>query len=82
MKLPDRGLTVDVVDLVDDDEHRCVERAQDIGDPGIFLGDADVRVDDEQDDVGVAHRALGLLADLRVEGAVAARAASRRCRPP
>ena len=51
---------------------RC---AQDVRDLGVLLGDADVHVDHEEDDVGVGDRPFGLAAHLAGErfGAVARR---------
>ena len=61
---PDVGRATFVVDLVHRDEHRRLGVAEHAGDLVVLLGDADDAVDHEDDDVGVAHRALGLAAHL------------------
>ena len=66
--LPDQRLAAGVVDLVGDEQHLAGgERAHDLGDAGVLLGDAGDGVDDEQHGVGLADGLLALAADLRVE---------------
>ena len=61
---PDVGLAPLVVDLVDDDHHGRVAVLQHARDLRVLLGDAGRDVDDEHDEVGVAHRRVGLRAHL------------------
>ena len=48
------------VDLVGDDQHGNAGAAQPTGERAVLLGDARLRVDDEQDEVGLPHRACRL----------------------
>ncbi len=67
-EIPEALLVTRVVDLVGDEKHRNTELSHPLDCLVVFLGDADRSVDDEQHDVGLAHRLLGLLADLVVHG--------------
>src|SRR3546814_18062409 len=49
-EVPDQVLALGVVDLVDDEAHRLVLAAEQLRGLGVFLGDADGAVDQEDDD--------------------------------
>ena len=81
---PGLVLAAFVVDLVGDEEDGLLRPLEDAGDLSVLLGDADVDVDDHEDDVGVGDGAFGLAADPTGRGAAPSPRwgrASRRCRP-
>ena len=59
-ELVDVDLALLAVDLVDHDHHGHVAALQHPGDARVLLGDAGRDVDDEQHEIGGAHRGLGL----------------------
>ena len=64
VELERQALLRRVVDLVREDEHVLLRLAQDLGQLLVAGGDADARVDDEEDEVGLLDRRARLQRDL------------------
>ena len=76
------GLAGAALGLVGGDDHRRRLGAQPAGDLLVERGQALARVDQEQGDVGVAHRGLGLGAHPARQACAGPRPRTRRCRSP
>ena len=75
-QLPDHRFATGVVDLVGDDDHGGVASTQQVGHPGIEIGHPGGDVEDQQHDVGLGDRRLGLARHLGVELVAAAHPAA------